>query len=181
MTAWRSWRTGASWKREASWTSSRIRRQRVTKSFIASTSTTDRIYDLIEEGHALTELGEDEVIVSLKYDATNAITGADLGDLKNIRRGLQHHLRQHRSGQGYPDRYADRRTEREIRKNGKRRLPVMQAPRRGNGGNQAMIEILSTQWAPHLVEIVSTVCGLHRPDADRCSLIVGSISLIVRR
>ena len=45
---------------------------KMTKSFIASTSTTDRIYDLIEEGHALTELGEDEVIVSLKYDASNA-------------------------------------------------------------------------------------------------------------
>ena len=45
---------------------------KVTKNFIASTSTTDRIYDLIEEGHALTELGEDEVIVSLKYDANNA-------------------------------------------------------------------------------------------------------------
>lgn len=45
---------------------------KVTKNFIASTSTTDRIYDLIEEGHALTELGEDEVIVSLKYDAKNA-------------------------------------------------------------------------------------------------------------
>ena len=45
---------------------------KVTKKFIASTSTTDRIYDLIEEGHALTELGEDEVIVSLKYDANNA-------------------------------------------------------------------------------------------------------------
>ena len=30
---------------------------KVTKNFIASTSTTDRIYDLIEEGHALTELG----------------------------------------------------------------------------------------------------------------------------
>ncbi len=45
---------------------------KVTKSFIASTSTTDRIYDLIEEGHTLTELGEDEVIVSLKYDASNA-------------------------------------------------------------------------------------------------------------
>ena len=38
---------------------------KMTKSFIASTSTTDRIYDLIE-------LGEDEVIVSLKYDASNA-------------------------------------------------------------------------------------------------------------
>ena len=45
---------------------------KMTKSFIASTSTTDRIYDLIEEGHTLTELGEDEVIVSLKYDASNA-------------------------------------------------------------------------------------------------------------
>ena len=45
---------------------------KMTKSFIASTSTTDRIYDLIEEGHALTELGEDEVIASLKYDASNA-------------------------------------------------------------------------------------------------------------
>ena len=45
---------------------------KMTKSFIASTSTTDRIHDLIEEGHALTELGEDEVIVSLKYDASNA-------------------------------------------------------------------------------------------------------------
>ena len=46
--------------------------ENMTKSFIASTSTTDRIYDLIEEGHTLTELGEDEVIVSLKYDASNA-------------------------------------------------------------------------------------------------------------
>ena len=45
---------------------------KMTKSFIASTSTTDRIYDLIEEGHALTDLGEDDVIVSLKYDASNA-------------------------------------------------------------------------------------------------------------
>lgn len=45
---------------------------KMTKSFIASTSTTDRIYELIEEGHALTELAEDEVIVSLKYDANNA-------------------------------------------------------------------------------------------------------------
>ncbi len=45
---------------------------KMTKSFIASTSTTDRIYELIQEGHALTELDEDEVIVSLKYDASNA-------------------------------------------------------------------------------------------------------------
>ena len=32
----------------------------------------ERIDELIEEGHALTKLGEDEVMISLKYDADSA-------------------------------------------------------------------------------------------------------------
>lgn len=43
----------------------------MTRNFIASTSSVDRIYDLIEEGHMLTQLADDEVLVLLKYDASN--------------------------------------------------------------------------------------------------------------
>ena len=44
----------------------------VTRSFIAGSSASQRIDELIEEGHALTKLGEDEVMISLKYDADSA-------------------------------------------------------------------------------------------------------------
>ena len=49
----------------------------VTRSFIAGSSASQRIDsqridELIEEGHALTKLGEDEVMISLKYDAASA-------------------------------------------------------------------------------------------------------------
>ena len=44
----------------------------VTRSFIAGSSASQRIDELIEEEHALTKLGEDEVMISLKYDADSA-------------------------------------------------------------------------------------------------------------
>ena len=44
----------------------------ITRSFIAGSSASQRIDELIEEEHALTKLGEDEVMISLKYDADSA-------------------------------------------------------------------------------------------------------------